>query len=495
MVRKSTDQGLTFGPELTVASLLGIGVNGRLPLNGGFRSNSFPHAAVNPASGNLYVVFNDNPGGAGDDQAGGDRGDVYFTQSTDDGATWSTPTRVNDDATTLDQFMPTIAVTSDGSRLMIQWYDRRRNASGNDAIDRFAAIGRISGDTVTLQPNFAVSDGPFPVVREQDPIINIEYMGDYDQVVADDTSFYSVWSDNRLGSAAHEFQPDVRFARTPATATADLVAEVRGRPTIRAGRDLTYTLEITNVGPDAASGVTVTDGLPASVLLRSAVPTQGTCDGVGTVVCTLGRLAAGGSATVRIVVVPTTSGSITNTVGVTSAADDAATGNNTASADTKVLDSMSFVQLTHSSGDISVAIVDEGTVEVPLAVSQAGLVSDANFKVRLNHTFDRDVELYLVGPDGTTIELSADNGAGGDNYGSGAQSCAGNLTVLDDSATRFISPDGVAPFVGTLRPEVALARFEGKPAAGTWTLRITDDEPPDAGTLFCWQLEITSAVD
>lgn len=490
MVAKSIDQGLTFGAPVRVATLLGTGVNGRLPLNGGFRSNSFPHAAVNPLTGNLYAVFNDNP-------VGDDRGDIYFAQSTDGGATWGTPIRVNDDGATLDQFMPTVAVTSDGSRLMVQWYDRRRNPSGNDAIDRFAVIGRIAGNAVTFGQNFAVSDASFPVVREQDPIINIEYMGDYDQIVADDSSFYSVWSDNRLGSAAHENQPDVRFAKTPAAASADVVAEVRDQSSaVQAGRNLDYTVEVTNLGPDAAAGVTVSDVLPATVLLESATATQGTCDGVGTLVCTLGRLASGAIARVRIVVVPTKAGFITNTASVTSAADDSATGNNSAKVTTKVLGNMAFVPGTYSSGNISVPLPDEDTVEVTLNVSQAGLVSDVNFRVRLNHTFDRDLELHLIGPDGTRIELSADNGAGGDNYGSGAQSCAGTFTVLDDSATpvRFISPDGVAPFLGTFRPEQALARFQGKPAAGTWTLRITDDEPPDSGTLFCWQLDVTSAV-
>lgn len=488
MVAMSTDQGLTFGPPVTVATLLGTGVNGRLPLNGGFRNNSFPHVAVNPLSGNLYVVFNDNP-------VGDDRGDVLFTQSTDGALTWSTPVRVNDDATTLDQFMPTIGATSDGSRLLVTWYDRRRNQTGNDAIDRFGTIGSISGDSVTFGSNFAVSDGPFPVVREQDPIINIQYMGDYDQTVADNASFYSVWSDNRLSSKAHEFQPDVRFAKTPSRATADLAVSVKDSSSaIQAGRDLTYTVEVRNLGPDAASGVTVTDTLPGTVLRKSATASQGACDGIGTVVCTLGSLGSGKGAKVSVVVVPTQPGTITNTVGVVSAAGDPATGNNSASVTTKVNGSMFVVEATHSSGDLSVPIPEEGMVEVTLPVNQDGLVSDVDFRVRLNHTFDRDVELYLIHPDGSKIELLADNGGGGDNYGAGAQSCSGTFTELDDSATQFISPDGVAPFVGAFRPEQALARFQGKAAGGTWSLRIIDDEPPDSGTLFCWQLEVTSAV-
>ena len=55
--------------------------------------------AVNPVSGALYCVYNDNP-------AGSDRGDVFFTQSTNNGTTWSAPQRINTDTTTNDQLQP-----------------------------------------------------------------------------------------------------------------------------------------------------------------------------------------------------------------------------------------------------------------------------------------------------------------------------------------------------------------------------------------------------
>src|SRR5262249_15397724 len=58
-VRKSNDHGLTFDDPITVATLQNHEVNGELNLNGGFRSNSFIQAAVNPISGHIYVVFGD----------------------------------------------------------------------------------------------------------------------------------------------------------------------------------------------------------------------------------------------------------------------------------------------------------------------------------------------------------------------------------------------------------------------------------------------------
>src|SRR5262249_43792128 len=103
LMRKSTNQGLSFGAPVTVVSgLTPPGANGDLGLTGlrqgtatfaSFRSTSSPPAAVNPVSGHLYVTFNDNP-------AGTDKADVYLVTSADGGATWGARVRVNDDATT-----------------------------------------------------------------------------------------------------------------------------------------------------------------------------------------------------------------------------------------------------------------------------------------------------------------------------------------------------------------------------------------------------------
>jgi hypothetical protein len=226
-MRKSADQGLTFGPVVDVATLgTGPGFNGDLGLTGrrdgtatfaGFRSNAFPQAVVNPVSGNIYVTYTDNP-------AGVDKADILFRQSTDGGFTWSAPVRVNDDATTNDQWFPAVAVTPDGARLGVFWYDRRLD-SANNFIDRFGVTGDINNNTVTFGPNFRITDESFPPEFGRDPLIVSTYMGDYDQAVADNSFFYVVWGDNRLQNPnfpARIRQADVRFAKI----------EIPGRPTL-----------------------------------------------------------------------------------------------------------------------------------------------------------------------------------------------------------------------------------------------------------------------
>lgn len=214
-VRKSTDQGLTFGAPVHVARLLS---NDKPDLRlGGFQAYILPQLVVNPVNGHLYMVYPDDPPSK-------DRADIFFTQSTDGGASWSSPMRVNDDATRNDQWQPTLAVTPDGSKVGVFWYDRRLDPA-NNLIDYFGTIGTVAGSAVSFGPNFRISDVSFPPVFGQDPPMPPPtYMGDYDVAQADDSFFYVTWGDNRLGDTFHAHQPDVRFARIPVTGPAAALA-------------------------------------------------------------------------------------------------------------------------------------------------------------------------------------------------------------------------------------------------------------------------------
>jgi uncharacterized repeat protein (TIGR01451 family) len=110
------------------------------------------------------------------------------------------------------------------------------------------------------------------------------------------------------------------------------------------GSNLTYTIQVQNLGPSTATGVTVTDQLPKGVDLVSAMASTGKCAPQGSkVTCDLGSIGVvqtadySGPATVTIVVVPRQPGTIKNTATVKSDQKDPVAANNKASATTRVL--------------------------------------------------------------------------------------------------------------------------------------------------------------
>src|SRR5215471_1176064 len=219
-MRKSTDQGLTFGAPVTVASGLIGGTNGDLGLSGirqgtttasGFRSSEFPHAAVNPVNGNIYATFANKPAGA-------DKADVFVTQSTDGGATWGAPIRVNDDVTTTDQWQPTLAVTPDGKNLGVFYYSRQEDPA-NNLFKYYGRVASISGPTLTFTPSFAISDVASLPEFGRDVVVNPTYMGDYDMAVATSGAFHVAWADNRfdLPGGAPRKDPNVFYKRIDLT--------------------------------------------------------------------------------------------------------------------------------------------------------------------------------------------------------------------------------------------------------------------------------------
>jgi uncharacterized repeat protein (TIGR01451 family) len=93
--------------------------------------------------------------------------------------------------------------------------------------------------------------------------------------------------------------------------TADLDFHLIGSPSsVTAGQQVTYTATIGNHGTGTASNAGFQDVIPGKVTLVSITPSQGTCSGNPTIVCNLGSLAPGATATVTIVVATTQAGPI-----------------------------------------------------------------------------------------------------------------------------------------------------------------------------------------
>jgi uncharacterized repeat protein (TIGR01451 family) len=103
------------------------------------------------------------------------------------------------------------------------------------------------------------------------------------------------------------------------------------------GSNLTFTVNMTNLGPSTASDVVLTDTLPANISFVSATSTLGTLTNInGVISCSLGTMTNGASATLTINVTTLAAGYATNSASVSSRAADPSPANNSSSTVTTV---------------------------------------------------------------------------------------------------------------------------------------------------------------
>jgi len=122
---------------------------------------------------------------------------------------------------------------------------------------------------------------------------------------------------------------------------------------------------------------------------------------------------------------------------------------------------------------------DKTTSKITVPV-QSSTLTDVNVTLSLTHGFLADLDVYLVSPRGTRVELMTDIITNGKVM---------TATVFDDEAN-FSILTGSFPFTDTFRPEGQLLDLDGENPTGVWTLEITDDNTREFGTLLSWSLDI-----
>jgi uncharacterized repeat protein (TIGR01451 family) len=95
--------------------------------------------------------------------------------------------------------------------------------------------------------------------------------------------------------------------------------------------NVTYTINATNNGPDNATAVIVTQGVPYGMRFVSANTSQGYCYGTSTVTCLLSTLESGATATVTVVLQARLRGTRTSVAKISTITKDNNTANNSAS--------------------------------------------------------------------------------------------------------------------------------------------------------------------
>lgn len=125
-------------------------------------------------------------------------------------------------------------------------------------------------------------------------------------------------------------------------------------------------------------------------------------------------------------------------------------------------------------------IVDLYHLYDTIIIPHDGLLANLKVELDITHTYDGDVEIFLIGPDGTEIDLCVGHGGDGNNFVG---------TIFDDDASIPISA-GSAPFTGSYIPDEPLATYAGMSIAGDWVLHIYDNAMNDQGTLLNWCIDM-----
>lgn len=198
----STDGGITFSPEIKITDFTFAG--SRLIIGNqnekvvGMSQQRFypcPILAVDkseksPNSGNIYLVWTAN----GINSVKGNGMDIYFSKSTDNGISWSSPRIINDDekGKKVSQYYPSITVNNKGV-VIICWYDRRYDSTDNKA-HYYMTVSFDGGET--FLPNYRITglETNFSRVGIKNNSFGI---GEYNQVIATDYYAIPVWADGR----------------------------------------------------------------------------------------------------------------------------------------------------------------------------------------------------------------------------------------------------------------------------------------------------------
>lgn len=148
------------------------------------------------------------------------------------------------------------------------------------------------------------------------------------------------------------------------------------------GDQVTFTLTLTNNGPDTANGVEVTDALPAGLTFDSANPSQGTYNDA-TGIWDVGALANGASATLEITVTVDTGAAVENIAEVTTlqGSDPDSTPNNGNNSEDDY--ATAAVTPVGSSGGSGAGVESNGDLATKLAQRLFHRRQDAQAKVAL----------------------------------------------------------------------------------------------------------------
>lgn len=140
------------------------------------------------------------------------------------------------------------------------------------------------------------------------------------------------------------------------------------------------------------------------------------------------------------------------------------------------------------SNDLPKTISASGTptVESKINLAAGSVVKSVSVKsLKFNHSFFRNMEAYLISPQGTEVLLFSKQCGG----------LSGNVFFnFTDDASTALNCTSLFGSEKIIRPAQPLAALKGQNSTGTWTLRLKDTESSDGGNFQEFKLELCAEV-
>jgi subtilisin-like proprotein convertase family protein len=503
--------------------------------------------AFSPFQGRLYLAYT----GIGSSGVAGDT-DIYMVASDDGGAHWNAlgadPLRVNDDSPadnfsggSRQQMQPAIAVDQSTGTLVLSFYDARNDAAqarvatyvatSIDGGQTFApetfmnvtrdAIDAITGKVVHLEP---IPDNQGSGFAGRDTTFGL---GAHEGLAVANGLIYPMWSSNQntgpltVVTVDHTLASGQIVGGAAIASGPRIVSSTMGPVTSLTQDGMTFNNQFTSDGIQIPNGFVVEFDRPidsstftldqATVIFRNTT-TPANMPGVSLNILSVTdlnppdaglfiqpgrdtRFLVRFDASNALLVGGTYTGTYSYTVG-TSISDRirkftlSTTPANTA---TFVANNL---PLPIPADALTSNPPDTGGPNSPATVSNIAvtgftanqLITKVTVNLSLTHTFDSDLVISLVAPNGTSVVLSNGNGGNGHDY---------TNTTFDDLGTVAIgSATAAAPFSSppSYRPDQPLSTFNLGLPNGTWSLKIQDLFALDTGTLLNWSITIQTGT-
>ncbi len=191
---RSTDRGATWSGVIDISSDQSVAV---LDPDTGAEVRAgagLPDVVVDPYTGALYVVWADGR------FSDGAHDDIALSISTDVGATWSAPIKVNQTTNDAAAFTPSVNVAADGT-VAVTYYDFRNNTAAPGVPTDYWVVHCHASCTYPSNWSETHVAGPFDI--ETAPVVGGYFLGDHQGLTSSGVTFMPFFIQANTGNTAN----------------------------------------------------------------------------------------------------------------------------------------------------------------------------------------------------------------------------------------------------------------------------------------------------